>query len=209
MTKRLVIIGASGHGKVAADCAELLDQYSSIVFLDDRYPSLSALEHWDVVGVSANAEDYEDHRTTFFVAIGNNKIREKVYSELEKAKLPLSSLVHPSAIISAHSSIGEGTLVCANTAVNAFSNLGKGVILNTGASVDHDCSVGDYVHIGPGCRIAGQVNIGKGSFLGVASAAVQCLNIGEYSILGAGSTLLQSLPANATAVGSPAKIIKQ
>lgn len=208
MTKRLVIIGASGHGKVAADCAELLDQYSSILFIDDRYPSLSALEHWEVVDISANAQIYADQQTTFFVAIGNNKIREKVYSELEKARLPLATLVHPSAIISRYCSIDEGSLVCANTVVNAFSNLGKGVILNTGASVDHDCSVGDYVHIGPGCRIAGQVNIGKGSFLGVASATVQCLNIGEYSILGAGSTLLQSLPANVTAVGAPARIIK-
>lgn len=208
MTKRLVIIGASGHGKVAADCAEVLQQFGSIVFLDDRYPSLSALEHWKVVDISANAQIYADHQTTFFVAIGNNKIREKVYSELAKALLPVSTLVHPSAIVSRHSLIGEGTLVCANAVVNAFSNLGKGAILNTGASVDHDCAVGDFVHIGPGCRIAGQVNIGKGSFLGVASATVQCLNIGEHSILGAGSTLLQSLPANVTAVGAPAKIIK-
>jgi UDP-N-acetylbacillosamine N-acetyltransferase len=208
MTERLVIIGASGHGKVAADCAELHDQYSSIIFLDDRYPSLSSLEHWKVVDVSANAQAYADPLTTFFVAIGNNKIRETVYSELAAAQLPICTLVHPRAIVSSHSQIGEGSLVCANTVVNPFSKLGKGVILNTGASVDHDCLVGDYVHIGPGCRIAGQVNIGKGSFLGVASATVQCLNIGEYSILGAGSTLLQSLPANVTAVGAPARIIK-
>ena len=36
MNKKLVIIGASGHGKVAADFAEKMNTYEEIKFFDDK-----------------------------------------------------------------------------------------------------------------------------------------------------------------------------
>ena len=41
----LAILGASGHGKVLADIAELTG-WDSIVFYDDDHPALSGNEHW-------------------------------------------------------------------------------------------------------------------------------------------------------------------
>ena len=35
MNKRLIIIGASGHGKVCVDIAERLGHWNEIYFLDD------------------------------------------------------------------------------------------------------------------------------------------------------------------------------
>lgn len=208
MSNRLVIIGASGHGKVVAECAELVSRYDSIVFLDDRFPALLGVEHWQVLGGSADAVNYADNTTEFFVAIGNNQIREKVCLELAQCDLPLATLIHPKALVSTYSTIGEGSLICSGAVINPFCHVGKAVIINTSSSLDHDCVVDDYVHIAPGSRVAGEVKIGKGSFLGIASAVVQCLSIGEYSTLGAGSTLLSSIPANKTAVGTPARIIR-
>lgn len=36
MNNRLIIIGASGHGKVAADVAMRMNRWSEISFLDDN-----------------------------------------------------------------------------------------------------------------------------------------------------------------------------
>jgi hypothetical protein len=46
--KSLVIIGAGGHGRVVADCAESIGTYDNIIFLDDCFDERkkkSPLEH--------------------------------------------------------------------------------------------------------------------------------------------------------------------
>ncbi len=97
----------------------------------------------------------------------------------------------------------------AGVVVQAQATLGRHVIANTGCSIDHDCAVGDYVHLAPGSRLAGGVHLGEGSFLGTKASAIPGINVGEWSIVGAGAVVSRSLPANITAVGAPAKVIKE
>ena len=56
MRDKLVIIGASGHGKVIADIARL-NGYHEIVFLDDD-KSKNKNGIYDVVGTSKDIEAY-------------------------------------------------------------------------------------------------------------------------------------------------------
>lgn len=97
----------------------------------------------------------------------------------------------------------------AGVVVQAQATLGRHVIANTGCSIDHDCAVGDYVHLAPGSRLAGGVHLGEGSFLGTKASAIPGINVGEWSIVGAGAVVSRSLSANVTAVGVPAKVIKE
>ena len=71
MNKKLIIIGASGHGKVVADIA-LLNGYTDIVFLDDD-ETLKECAGFPVVGKTSGARQMEGD---IIVAIGNSKIRE-------------------------------------------------------------------------------------------------------------------------------------
>ncbi|WP_446011690.1 PglD-related sugar-binding protein [Candidatus Electrothrix sp.] len=41
MSGRLLILGASGHGKVVGDCACEIDAWSELVFFDDRWAELA------------------------------------------------------------------------------------------------------------------------------------------------------------------------
>lgn len=68
------MIGASGHGKVCAEVAELSGRFDEIVFLDDNI-SLKKCGSYDVVGVSNDCWKYVDRETEFFVSIGNNEYR--------------------------------------------------------------------------------------------------------------------------------------
>lgn len=68
---RLIIIGASGHGKVIADIARL-NGYSDIAFLDDDR-SKAECSGYPVIGSVSNARQYM--ASDFIVAIGNAKIR--------------------------------------------------------------------------------------------------------------------------------------
>ncbi len=80
MRDKLVIIGASGHGKVIADIAKL-NGYQEIVFLDDdKTKKKNGI--YDVVGTSKDIDAYKKEYD-YIIAIGNNEIREKVAKQLK------------------------------------------------------------------------------------------------------------------------------
>ena len=70
---RLIIIGASGHGKVVADIAKLVG-YTDIVFLDDD-SNISECAGYLVIGKVSSLSDLEGD---VFVAVGNASIRKKL-----------------------------------------------------------------------------------------------------------------------------------
>ena len=67
---RLIIIGASGHGKVIADIAARCG-YTDIAFLDDN-PNIRECMGYPVIGKVKGAKEYPGAK--FIVAIGNPEI---------------------------------------------------------------------------------------------------------------------------------------
>ena len=201
--KSCAILGASGHGKVIAEIAEL-NGYHNIVFFDDRWPSLKSVEHWSVSGdtstLLSNVKEYD----LTVVAIGHNATRCSKQRELTPAGANFGVLAHPKAVIGKYANIGIGSVVMANAVVNSFSHLGVGCIINTGSTVDHDCKLAEGVHISPGVNLAGGVEVGKNTWIGIGSQVKQLVVIGCDSVIGAGSTVVNNVPNFKTVVGSPA-----
>ncbi|MBE4605623.1 acetyltransferase [Vibrio navarrensis] len=199
------ILGASGHGKVVAEIAEL-NGYSDIHFYDDRYPELHIIEHWNVVGDSeallASVEQY----ACVAVAIGSNAIRLNKHRQLLEAGARMPSLVHPSAIISGYATIAGGCVVMANAVVSPFAVVGQTCIVNTGAIVEHDCHLADGVHLSPNSAIAGGTQIGECAWLGIGAVTRQLVSVGEGATIGAGATVIGNVAANTVVMGTPAKI---
>ena len=200
----LYIVGAGGHAKVVADCAERLG-YTDVRLLDDKYPEIKICGRWPVIGDSSQIESLGGQAAHFFVAIGNNAIRQRVSATITDAGGQLVTLVHPSAVIGCDVIIGDGTLILANVVVNAFSSIGKGCILNTACSVDHDGAIADFVHLAPGTRLAGEVTVGERTFIGIGSAVIQQIQIGADVTVGAGSAVINHIEASSVVMGSPAR----
>jgi sugar O-acyltransferase (sialic acid O-acetyltransferase NeuD family) len=201
----LHILGASGHGKVIADIAELLGY--SVCFYDDEYPKKTTLECWPVVGTSEDMLSLE-RGALVFVAIGDNQIRSDRLLKLLNKGLKSPILIHPKAYVSTRALLGEGTVVAANAVINAFTHIEVGVIINSGAIVEHDCHIKSFAHICPASSLAGTVTVGAKSWIGLGSKINQQLKIGENSLIGSGSTVVRELPDNIVAYGSPATIKK-
>lgn len=202
MSRRLIILGASGHGKVAADIA-IRSGYEEILFLDDN-PEARECLGWPVVGRVSEAEGYQGD---FFVAIGNPTVRERIQNKLEGQGKNLALLIHPSAILGISVTIGKGSILMAGVVVNPCAEIGKGCILNTAASVDHDCKVGDYVHVSVGAHIAGTVTIGAKTWIGVGAAVKNNVTIAQDCMIGAGATVVRSITEAGTYIGTPARKI--
>ena len=205
----LLIIGAGGHGKVIADIASALGKWDQIAFVDDKYPDLTQVLDWPVIG---GMEDFRNHREVYpdvFVAVGDNAVRQKITIWSEEAGFHLPTLIHPRAAVSRLAVIGAGTVINSQAAVNANATIGKGCIVNTGATVGHDCVLGDFVHVAPGASLAGETVIGDGCWIGMRSAVIEQLTVGKGVVIGAGAVVTRNIPDNKLVVGIPAKIVKE
>lgn len=203
MKDQLIIIGASGHGKVVADIAIQMDKWQDIYFLDDN-ENVKECVDLEVIGNITEAARYKE-AADFFVAIGNNKTREKIQDELIYKGLSVAKLIHPSSVIGRDVEIGIGTVVMAGVVINSSSRIGKGCIINTSSSIDHDNVIGDYSHISPGVNLAGTVAVGKRSWLGIGSTVSNNVNICNDCKVGAGGVVIRDINEPGTYVGLPVR----
>lgn len=204
MHKKLIIIGASGHGKVVADIAEKLHRYKEIAFLDDN-DSLDECMGYQIVGKSDRVQEYLNF-ADFFVAIGNAKIRKKIMQQLQDIKASIPTLIHPAAVIGSRVTIGEGTVVMAGAVINSDTQIGSGCIINTCASVDHDCRIGDYVHVAVGAHVCGTVNVEECTWIGAGAIVKNNVDICSDCMIGAGATVTTTIDKRGVYIGTPAKI---
>jgi sugar O-acyltransferase (sialic acid O-acetyltransferase NeuD family) len=203
MNNRLIIIGASGHGKVVADIAISMNKWKDIAFLDDN-ELIKKVLGLQVIGKSTDAVKYIGN-SDIFVAVGNNRIREKIHEEIELFGANVPVLIHRNALIGTDVEIGRGTVIMAGVVINCCTLIGKGCIINTGSTIDHDSVVEDYVHISPGANLAGSVKVGKGSWIGIGSAISNNINITSGCKVGAGAVVVKDLIKPGTYMGVPAR----
>jgi sugar O-acyltransferase (sialic acid O-acetyltransferase NeuD family) len=202
--KRLAILGASGHGKVVADAAQL-SGWSEVVFFDDAWPDCAVNSAWPVQGKGIDLLASLDQFEGVIVAIGDNVTRLEKIIMLSDAGARLATIIHPHAVVSRYARIGAGSVLCAGVVVSTDACIGLGTILNTGCSVDHDCLLADAVHVSPGARLAGGVNVERYVWIGMGSLIRQLLTVGAGSIVGAGSVVVKDVLENSVVKGVPAK----
>lgn len=200
--KKLIIIGAGGHGRVVADIAQKLNIYDSISFLDDG--DVKESMGIPVIDKVQAAREYIE-TSDIFVAIGNSKVRHEIMEKLLALGANIPTLIHPSSIIGSSVEIGVGSVVMAGTVINPCAKLGKGVILNTGSSIDHDCVIGDYCHIAVGVCVAGTVTLGDNVWLGAGATVKNNVTICADCTIGAGAVVVKDVSESGTYIGVPAK----
>lgn len=207
--RRLVLIGAGGHGRVVADTAEALG-YCDISFLDDVWETRSTNGDWPITGGVANWRDIDPSSSDLFVTIGDNATRLKLGREIEvDGRFDLPAILHPKAIVSPRARIGAGTAVMAGAVLQAYAGIGRFAIINTGATIDHDCTIGDGVHVSPGANVAGTVSVGEGSWIGIGASVRQNTRIGSGVMVGAGAAVVADIPDGTTVLGTPARPARQ
>lgn len=194
MRKEVIVIGASGHGKVIADIIKCSgDKF--IGFLDDDASKKG------VLGKVAECEKYKDKY--FIIGIGNNAIRRKIAEKYPNLQYYIA--VHPTAVMSENVSLGNGTVVMANVVVNANAQIGDHCILNTSCVVEHDNIIANYVHISPGAVLCGTVRVGENTHIGASVVVKNNITITNDVQIGCGGVVVKDIELSGTYVGIPVK----
>jgi len=206
VNRRVLVFGASGHGKVVADVASAAG-LEILGFVDDD-PERRKAGLWDlpVLGwEEARARRWEGQRPAIALGIGDNRARERVFERVRASGFEVLTVVHPSAVVAIRARLGAGTVVMALVAVNPDAKVSEGVILNTGCVVEHDCRVGRFAHLSPNGALGGGVEIGDRAHLGLGAMVLPLVKVGSDVRVGAGAVVTKDVPPGTTVVGMPAK----
>jgi len=207
MTHEIVVVGAGGHAKV---CIELLqaagERVAYCIGGEDSpeqclgVPVLKGDEHLETLR--------RDGYARAFIAIGANRLRERLAMLALRHGYTLVNAISPLATISPSATIGSGIAIMAGAVINAEASIGDLSIVNTGATVDHDCRIGRAVHIAPQTALAGNVVVGDYAFLGIGTKVIPEIIIGKHAVIGAGGVVVSDISDGCTAVGVPARQVK-
>ena len=209
------IFGTGGLGKIVAwllkDTTNRAD-WPKFVFIDD-----DVSKHGErVLGIEVcGPEALKEGRFAFAIpALGEGHRRQEVERRLHDNGIRIGSAIHSSAIVAPEVAISAGCIISAGSVLQPSVFIGPCVYISSNATVAHDCVVEGYVSFGPGVQVAGNVHIGAFVSIGTGASIIngtpeKKLSIGDRATVGAGACVTRNVPAGATVVGVPAKIVKQ
>jgi UDP-perosamine 4-acetyltransferase len=205
----VLILGAGGHGKVILDILRAAGEHKPVGFIDaDRSLTGTIVNGLPVLGPPNLLPKLRAKVKGAIVAIGDNHTRRSYAAMVREQGMELINAIHPSAVVSPSAKLGSNIAICAGACVCVDARLADSVIVNTAAVVDHECEVGEAVHVCPGALLAGRVRIGAEALIGMGAKVIQCLAVGDGAVVGAGAVVIRDVPAGATTVGVPARVIK-
>ena len=186
MSKRVIVIGAGGHGRSVAEAILLLGKDKLVGFFDDGSAANARVWTYPILGRTDSLHALRSLADAVVVAIGNNAVREKLHSQVRNAGFELLSVIHPTAFVSPTATLGTGCAVMAGAVVGTEALLGEGVIVNCGATVDHHCRVDAFGHLGVNACMAGGSMLGNGAWMQAGSALGHGVQVEDGAVLAPG-----------------------
>src|SRR5690606_29904903 len=200
----MVLIGYSGHGYVA--CSIIQAMGKAITGYCDMEPKTMNPFQLKYLGRETDPDAIKIMLASgCFIAVGDNGLRQKIASGLEKESILFQNIIHPSAIVTLELAPAQGIMVAPHVVIHPLSSIGRGVICNTASVIEHDCVIGEFAHIAPGAILCGNVEIGIHSFVGAGSVIRPGIKVGKDVIIGAGSVVVKDIPDGSRVMGNPAR----
>lgn len=206
LDRKLILVGYSGHGLVVADTA-IENKLNLIGYAEKSLLSFNPYQ-LEYLGDESN-HDFKGWflDADFFIGIGDNYIREKIYKLILQKGKKIITLINQTSYISKYAEIGNGVFINRNATINAFAKVGNNVILNTGCIIEHECEIQENVHVAPGAVLAGNVKVGTGTFVGANAVIKQGVVIGNNVVIGAGAVVINNISDGSKIVGNPHRFI--
>jgi sugar O-acyltransferase (sialic acid O-acetyltransferase NeuD family) len=198
---RLLILGAGAHGRAVADVAAECGW--TVAGFTDRIPGPGVLGRDEDLAALVGGGKIDG----VVVGVGNTALarRAELFALIRATGMAAPSLVHPRAIVSRLSAIGDGSVVFPGGVIGAHVTVGENAVLYSGVVVEHDGRIGSHAYLSPGVILAGAVTIETGAFIGAGAVLLPGITVGKDAVVGAGAVVTADVPAGLTVLGSPAR----
>jgi len=214
--KKIIILGGSGIGMIAASIIDRQKNFEVIGFLNDVVENGTQIGKFRQIEVVGNSEDLpkflEDPDVYVFIAyvgLGNEK---NTYKKIESLNIPpdkFINLIDSTAIIpEGYCKIGNGVMLSPLSQLSSDTTISDNCILLANSFVGHDSFLDRFAHVATNAVVGANVHVGKGVHIGSNATIKEKVKIGDYSLIGAGAVVIKDVPENAVVVGNPAKVLK-
>lgn len=204
----ILILGGGGHASDVVSILEACGENAQIVVADDRRPNADRFAGRQAELSLGISEQLLPGRR-FIVGVGYPAPRRAlVQKALAEGLKPAAALLHPTSVLATGSSVGSGSVVGALSFLSALSEVSEHSYIGYGAKIGHDSFIGDFASVMPGSFIGGDCTVAEGALIGANATVHQGLTIGSWAVVGAGAVVLTDVPAGATVVGNPARVVK-
>lgn len=215
MNALIGIYGASGAGRGVLPLAR--EQFAEVkhcrlVFVDDHVSSKHINGHAVLTFAEFLVQPEPEKRVA--IAIADPQIRSVLSQKCLDHGIYLQSIRAANVVEMDDVVIGEGAIISPFVCLTSNIRIGRMFQANIGSIIEHDCCIGDYVTFAPGVRCNGAVTIGDYAYIGAGAtikqgSADRPRQIGKGAVIGMGAVVIDDVPAEATVVGNPARILRR
>jgi sugar O-acyltransferase (sialic acid O-acetyltransferase NeuD family) len=144
----------------------------------------------------------------FVLGVGAPHLRSELWERAVALGFePVPSCRHVSSAVSSSTVMSPGVVVGALVSITYGVELGAGVFVSPGAAVGHETIIGRYSIVNPNATVSGCVTIGEATMIGAQAVILERLSVGDGAVVGAGSVVTRNVPAGATVIGNPARVL--
>ena len=212
MSKSVIIFGTGKHALLVLN--ELINEYDfdQIYFFNNKEKKnylKSGNKKYSIFKSFSKLKTKVKKNSYYFIAVGSNSLRKKIYDEVKK-KLKISkvlTIISKKSNVDSNVKIGQGTIILKGVSINSNSKIGRFCIINTNSSIDHDNTLGDSMSTGPGVNTGGNVKINDLCQIGIGASIKDKVIIKKNTVIGGGAFVNKNCDSNSTYFGVPAKKI--
>lgn len=144
-------------------------------------------------------------------------------SDVQSSQIGEGTRVWQFVVVLPRAVIGEGCNICSHCLVENDVQVGHRVTVKSGVQLWDGITLEDDVFVGPNVTFTNDRHprsgnkgftlertvVKAGASIGGGAVILPGLTIGEGAVVGAGAVVTRSVPAGATVVGNPARVIHQ
>lgn len=195
----LILIGAGGHARSCIEVIEHLETFDIVGLIGNEKELHHECMGYPIIATDSELRELAKKYQYAIVTVGQIEsalVRQRLYDQALAIGFKLPAIISPTAHVSRHAEVGDGTIIMHGSCVNAGAKVGSNCIINTNALVEHDAIVGDHCHISTGAIVNGAANIGQGSFVGSGSIIKQGITLGNSCVVGMGIAIRHNYEEN-------------
>lgn len=194
--EKILLIGGGGHCKSCIDVIEQQGIYEIAGIIDRPEKKGDVICGYKILGSDNDLPIFFSDIKNVLITVGqikNNVLKTKLYLKAKSIGFKLPIIVAPTAYVSQHTTIGEGSIVMHQAFINAGVIIGENTIVNTKALIEHDVHIGSHCHISTSTTLNGDVQIGNDCFIGSNACVNHGVEITNKVIVGSNSTVYKNI----------------
>ena len=207
----IILVGGGGHCKSCIDVIEAQRRYKIKGIIDLPSEIGKTILDYKVIGNDENLPNLASQGFYFLITLGhmgNAKRRRELFDIIKSNGGKLPAIISPTAVVSRHAKIGEGTIIMHKSMVNVDATIHDNCIINSKALIEHDVVIGDDCHISTNATINGNCTVNDRVFIGSSSTIRNGISIVKDVIVGIGSVVIKDINTKGTYFENPLKKIR-